>query len=103
MQNLASHRVLQIFGKDIVKYITIVRTKFEDFEFSEECDKDKEKLKGDKKLSKIINSCNGMVYVDNRPLHDKKDLERKKEDRYKSRKMLLECLASCQGSYKLEN
>ncbi|CAG8513010.1 15986_t:CDS:1 [Funneliformis mosseae] len=92
-----------IFESGITKYTTIVRTRFEDFENPEECNKDKENLKNEnKKIFKLVDSCNDIVYVNNPPL-SKRRLEDNKKDRENSRKILLKYLNYCGDNYKVDN
>lgn len=95
-----------IFENNITGYITIVRTHFDNFKNPEKCDKDKEDLKKEnKKLSKIIESCNEIVYVNNPSLNidDEEQKAMNGKIRKDSRQILLTHLNSCQGSYKLNN
>jgi hypothetical protein len=87
-----------IFESGIVEHTTIVRTKFANFEKKSECEKDKKELcKENEIISKIIESCRGIVYVDNPP----KNI-RGVERREKSRNILLCHLKTvCHKYYKL--
>lgn len=101
----------------ITKFTTLVRTNFQDFREQQVCEEDRKKLLNQSKiLSEIINSCNGIVYVDNpaipiiKPEDSEKKRKRKeqeiviyKEDREGSRKIVLDHLAeNCQEIYKLK-
>ncbi|CAJ0893882.1 6207_t:CDS:2, partial [Entrophospora sp. SA101] len=91
----------KIFGKKIIKNITIVRNRFGNFDDPKKCDKDKKDLKNEKeKIAAIINRCNGIIYVDNPPLRENEQRRKvDQEDREKSRKILLNHLkSSCQSS-----
>ncbi|CAG8532007.1 11053_t:CDS:1 [Ambispora gerdemannii] len=58
-----------IFDEQIVKYTTIVRTSFPEFEDEKVCAADKTKLLSESsKIAELINSCNGFIYVDNPPM-----------------------------------
>lgn len=105
-----------IFDKDITNHTTIVRTRFPSFKNLAKCQEDIDKMakefqekkdelekdlekKGKKltttNLSEVIKSCQErVVYVDNPPLDvdDEEELEFNKEDREKSREILLEHL-----------
>ncbi|RHZ88245.1 hypothetical protein Glove_25g34 [Diversispora epigaea] len=95
----------KIFGRKIIEHTTIVRNRFEGFENSEKCDKDRKNLSEEnKKISNLINSCGGIVYVSNPPLSES-ERRRKidEEDRESSRKILLEHLQSCHGAFRMKN
>ncbi len=102
-----------IFHSDIVRYTTIVRTKFGNFKNEVECKKDKNDLrkgfimidpqlhenKASKTIAKIIKSCRDIIYVDNPPINiivsDEDDEERiriNKKTRERSRLILLNYL-----------
>ncbi|GES80260.1 kinase-like domain-containing protein [Rhizophagus clarus] len=87
-----------IFESGIIKHTTIVRTKFTNFEKKRECERDKEKLcKDNEIISKIVESCRDIIYVDNPPTNIQ-NVER----REKSRNILLSQLKfACQKYYKL--
>src|SRR4051794_7344605 len=109
-----------IFDKDIAKHTTIVRTRFPEFRDKGKCEEDinlmakeaqekKVELEQDLEkenltttnLAEIIKSCNKVIHVDNPSLDvdDEEELEIGKEDRDKSREILLEHLnKSCQES-----
>jgi tRNA U34 5-carboxymethylaminomethyl modifying GTPase MnmE/TrmE len=60
----------KLFDEDITKFTTIVRTKFPNFRNPEQCEKDKKSLKeenkrSNKKIKKMANSCNNIIYIDN--------------------------------------
>ncbi|CAI2162669.1 6814_t:CDS:2 [Funneliformis geosporum] len=82
-----------LFDETIGKYTTIVRTNFPDFDKPEERQNDIKSMSKDNKTSDvIINSCNNkIIHVDNHP--------KIKENRDKSRKILLSHLAKCKGVY----
>ncbi|RHZ88226.1 hypothetical protein Glove_25g10 [Diversispora epigaea] len=95
----------KIFGRKIIEHTTIVRNRFESFENSEKCNKDRKELsKENKEISNLINSCGGIVYVNNPPLSESEKRRKiDEEDREISRKILLEHLQSCYGTYRMEN
>ncbi|CAI2180980.1 6689_t:CDS:2 [Funneliformis geosporum] len=81
---------------EIAKFTTIVRTRFPKFKKKEACEKDKQTLISQTiELSEIINSCNGLIHVDN-PSVDEDDsddeavIDRKR--RGESREMVLKYL-----------
>jgi putative ribosome biogenesis GTPase RsgA len=101
-----------VFEKNIGYYTTIVRTRFEDFEDEEECEREKKRMieEGNEKLSKLIKECNGIICVDNPPIDisseekiRKKQKELNIEIRKTSRKILLNHLKNCQDVYKPKN
>src|SRR5947207_5516944 len=100
-----------IFKIDILKYVTIVRTKFNNFGNKDECEKYKKKLLEENDvIREIIESCKDIIHVDNPPTiitanDDNEDqiiINRINSNaRKRSRKVLLEKV--CQGEYfKLE-
>ncbi|RIA91149.1 hypothetical protein C1645_768277 [Glomus cerebriforme] len=104
----------KVFGKailesGIVKYTTIVRTKFVNFENKYECEKDKKELcKENEIIAKIVELCRGVIYVDNLPINihnggDQKAIRINRKRREKSRAILLNYLKSaCREYYKLK-
>jgi predicted GTPase len=55
-----------LFGEEITKYITIVRTNFDKFEHEESCKEDKQRIHDENPtLSEILKNCNGIIYVSN--------------------------------------
>lgn len=55
-----------LFGEEITKYITIVRTNFDKFEDKKSCEEDKQKIHDENpSLSEILKNCNGIIYVSN--------------------------------------
>ncbi|CAB4431282.1 unnamed protein product [Rhizophagus irregularis] len=99
--NMIEDSILQdkinIFG-----YVTLVRTKFDNFKRTEECKRDKEKLlEGDENIAKIVRKCNDVIHVDNPPInsdfYDDDDdvaqiIKMNKNNRQNSRQKLLEYL-----------
>jgi GTP-binding protein EngB required for normal cell division len=101
----------------ISRFTTLVRTHFENFQTPEECDKDRDALLTQSpEIIEIIDSCNGIVYVDNpaipkieedddEEIREEKELEislsgEKRED---SRKVVLNHLIqNCSEIYKLK-
>ena len=72
----------------------LVRTNFPNFREKEECDKDRQELlKQNQELSEIINSCNGIIYVDNPSINNKKRARLNQEKREESRRIVLDHLA----------
>jgi len=107
-----------VFETGITRITTLVRTNFKGFRNQELCDKDLENLLSEsKKISEVINSCNGIIYVDNpfvnisapddeeedeREKRNKK-IDSNKETREKSREVVLNYLAeNCQEIYRLK-
>jgi len=101
----------------IAKFTTIVRTNFPNFRDKKRCKKESESLLNqNEELKKIIESCNGILYVDNPPMStiEEDDSEEEKEEkelensinqrrRKESRKIVLEHLEkNCQEIYKLK-
>ncbi|CAG8562440.1 8392_t:CDS:2 [Diversispora eburnea] len=95
----------KIFGRRIIEHTTIVRNRFEGFENSEKCDKDRKELsRENKQITDLIKSCGGIIYVNNPPLSESEKRRKiDEEDRESSRKKLLEHLQSCHGTYRMEN
>ncbi|CAG8596628.1 17817_t:CDS:2 [Cetraspora pellucida] len=92
-----------IFESNIIKHTTIVRTNFTNFRNPDKCKIDRQELVGDSKfLAELINSCNGIIYVDNPSVEV--ECERRlllnKEDREFSRNKILTHLEGFQGNYK---
>jgi len=83
-----------IFGKDAIRYLTVVRTDFPEFEDKEACEEDKRELKEENaELARILGAVN-IIYVDNPPLRGR-NVEMNKEVRAESRKVMFSHLASC--------
>ncbi|CAG8707734.1 5614_t:CDS:2, partial [Scutellospora calospora] len=54
-------------------------------------------------VSALVNSCKGIIYINNPPLsNDERRRRIDEEDRRDSRKLLLNYLSACQGNYKME-
>jgi GTP-binding protein EngB required for normal cell division len=71
-----------IFNGGILKYITIVRTKFHNFRNKKECDTDVKIMLEEKGIiAEIIDSCCGVIHVDNPPIDFVKDND---DDDYES-------------------
>ncbi|PKY58026.1 hypothetical protein RhiirA4_479566, partial [Rhizophagus irregularis] len=90
-----------IFKSDILDYVAIVRTKFVNFGNRSECEMDLKKMREENELiAGIVNSCNGVIHVDNPPINiieddddDYKDrILVNKNARKKSRKKILDYL-----------
>lgn len=97
----------------ITKYTTLVRTRFEEFRNNQKCEEDRQSLLGEenKELREIIDSCNGIIYVDNPPIpeidedeadsDDEKEINEIKEKKEAARKIVLDHLAAkCREPYK---
>lgn len=95
-------RTLESFEKEnfntgIVKYTTIVRTKFENFKIEKKCEEDKKQMCcGSEAITKIFKSSRDIIYVDNPPIDiciedevDIKRVENHKKIRARSRIILL--------------
>ncbi|CAI2190990.1 14922_t:CDS:2 [Funneliformis geosporum] len=71
----------------ITKFTTLVRTNFVDFRNQKKCQEDKESLLAQsKKVSEIINSCNGIIYVDNPSTIIEEDSEDSEDEREEKKK-----------------
>jgi len=76
-----------VFDENIAKYTTIVRTNFVDFEEKVSCEEEKEKMiRRGGEFRKLIERCNGIVYVNNPPVNivgykELGDLNKKKRER----------------------
>ncbi|PKC04431.1 hypothetical protein RhiirA5_422260 [Rhizophagus irregularis] len=67
----------------ILEYVTIVRTKFYNFGNGRECEKDIKVMRGKNELiARIVNSCNGVIHVNNPPINI---IEEEEDDDYKDR------------------
>jgi AIG1 family len=101
----------------INRFTTLVRTHFENFQTPEECDKDRKALLSQSpELVEIVDSCNGIIYVDNPSLpkieedDDEEEREEKeleisinKEKREDSKRIVLNHLVeNCSEIYKLK-
>jgi len=88
------------FDKDIVKYTTIVRTKFPGFRKPEKCDEDKERMiKETGDISEVIKSCRKVIHVNNLTEEEDPGLRARAD----SHSILLTHLHNCQDVYKPEN
>jgi GTPase SAR1 family protein len=100
--NMIKNSILEI---NLFGYVTLVRTKFDNFRSKEECKIDKDKmLKESNTIAEIVESCNGVIHVDNPPTNieaiddggDDDDpnvqISVNKSVRKKSRKILLDYL-----------
>jgi len=116
IRNFNSFKEL-ISESSITKFTTLVRTNFVSFRSPRKCEKDRQDLLNEnRELREIIESCNGILYVDNPPIpvideeddeEEKKDKEKEmtinKKDREDSRELTLNHLTTnCQGVYKLK-
>ncbi|CAG8560178.1 25398_t:CDS:1 [Gigaspora margarita] len=97
--------------KDITKYTTIIRTKFENFCSREECENDIQSLLKEKNeaLIEMIQSCDKRIIHLNTPSINIKgegvqnQINVNKEARKKARKILMNHLVTCKGIYKPES
>ncbi|CAG8754225.1 22093_t:CDS:2, partial [Gigaspora margarita] len=100
--------LIAIFGKNGTKHTTIIRSRFENFRSFEKCEEDRKVLfktleNESKKVSNLVNSCKGIIYINNPQLGSNERRQRiDEEDRRDSQKLLLEHLSTCQGNYKME-
>jgi hypothetical protein len=103
---MATYNILRevIFDAEVVKYTTLIRTNFAEFEDEEECKKDLVAMKRESDLAEVVGSCqNRVIHVDNPPIKanlPKKLRELNKEQRIESKKKLSEYLnKNCQASF----
>lgn len=99
-------------NSNITKVTTIVKTNFKDFRNLDKCVKDQEDLLNQREeIKEIINSCNGIVHVDNPsiPEKDEEDSDNEREIRTNenkrklSQERVLNHLAeNCSEVYKLK-
>jgi 50S ribosome-binding GTPase len=98
-----------VFDENMSQYVTIIRTRFENFESPEECDEDRKKLSESisEEFGEVINR---IVHVNNPQVHltsEGKRVERQKElnveIRKASREKLLEHLVAYESIYKPSN
>ncbi|GES90155.1 kinase-like domain-containing protein [Rhizophagus clarus] len=74
-----------LFKSDILRYVTIVRSNFSNFRTNKECDKDIELMRNESDIiAQIVNSCNGVVHVDNPSVDLFKD-DDEDDDEYEQR------------------
>ncbi|RHZ35935.1 GTPase [endosymbiont GvMRE of Glomus versiforme] len=95
-----------IFGEGISKYTTIVWTDFKGFRDKKKCETDrKELVENNEKIKKMVELCNGIVYVNNPSLDDDDDEINKKmrETCRESRKKLLSHLLQVDAGYRPES
>jgi len=91
-----------IFDKEVLKYTTVVRVGFPEFEDQEVCDEDRWELREENpKLAHILNSVK-VIYLDNPPIKGR-NAEANREIREESRKRLLTHLATCLDNYRPSN
>ncbi|CAG8522933.1 25175_t:CDS:1 [Gigaspora margarita] len=62
--------LIAIFGKNGTKHTTIIRSRFENFRSFEKCEEDRKVLfktleNESKKVSNLVNSCKGIIYINN--------------------------------------
>jgi len=97
-----------IFDKEVFRHTTVVRTNFPSFRDKDMCNKDRDKLKKEnRKFNKLIDSCNGVVYVDNPSLglgYSEEEIKLNMKRREESRDILREHLTkNCQSFYNPPN
>jgi len=95
-----------IFDEEIIKYTTVVRTRFAKFRKPEETAEDKKKLiEENNNIADVIKNCNKVLYVNNPPIDtgddDQDEVGRKV--RGQSREILLTHAYQCQEIYKPGN
>ncbi|RIA88988.1 kinase-like domain-containing protein [Glomus cerebriforme] len=100
-----------IFESGILKYVTIVRTKFSNFNNKEACENDKNQLnqlhKESEIVASIVKSCNDIIYIDNPSTNillvdndDRDTVEHNKKIKARSKTILLNHLEKvCQEKY----
>jgi hypothetical protein len=90
--------------KDIVKYTTIVRTNFPEFEDVNKCHEDRiNMINENEKLSEIVQKCR-IIYVDNPPLVGRPGIVKEnKQCREESRTRILLHLSLCNEIYLPKN
>jgi len=93
-----------LFESGITNYTTVIKTGFDDFEYEDVCNEDMEKLRKETpQIADLIDSCNGIIHVDNPSLTSKSKREDSERRRENSRKKILEHLQTCRGNYKMGN
>jgi hypothetical protein len=92
-----------IFDSEVVKYTTVIRTDFEDFENNQVCEEDRQKLRSENpELARIFREVRKILYVDNPPIRGRY-AEMARGSREASRTRLLTYLGTCQDTYKPSN
>ncbi|CAG8754125.1 11462_t:CDS:2 [Gigaspora margarita] len=90
-----------ILESGITKFTTLVRTNFENFRSTQKCEEDQQALlKESTVIREIIESCNGIVHIDNEPIPEvdeddsdnEKEIRISKDKREESRKKVLKHL-----------
>jgi hypothetical protein len=94
-----------IFESGVTDYVTIVRTKFEDYDDKEKCEKDRDELiRENEGIADLINACaGGIIYVNNPSVNVSNRVRKhfNEEDRKNSRKTVLDHLMNnCQRNYR---
>ncbi|KLL02085.1 MAG: hypothetical protein MRERC_4c021 [Mycoplasmataceae bacterium RC_NB112A] len=99
-KEIETYKLLEsvLFDKNVVKYTTIVRVKFPEFEELNECDEDRKALREENEEMFRILKNSKIIYADNPPLVGR-SLNKNKEIREESNKRLLTYLATCQKIY----
>ncbi|CAG8614167.1 11571_t:CDS:2 [Dentiscutata heterogama] len=91
----------EIFGENIFKYTTIVRTNFEPFADKKRRDEDIKALKKNKLISELANSCNGIIHVNNPSLKVRLgNITEHRKFRAESRRVLENHLSACKNVYR---
>jgi GTP-binding protein EngB required for normal cell division len=101
---IETYQILEstLFDKEVAKYTTIIRAKFEDFEKAEICEEDREKLREENSELLGILKNSKIIYVDN-PKMKGRYAEMAKDTRKESRKRVITYLGTCQEIYKPSN
>nr|CAG8638794.1 14536_t:CDS:1 [Entrophospora candida] len=89
----------ELFDRDVVELITIVKTCFPEFKNSDKCEEDyKNMIKENGNLSEIVQKCKKVIYVDNPQLvgYYKEIAEISRAD---SREKILDHLSDCKEIY----
>jgi hypothetical protein len=96
-----------IFDREIVKFTTIVRTKFSGFRNYNKCQEDISKmLQENSELTELISGCKKVIHVNNIPkdVDDETMTQLSGEYRGKSRNiMMIHLMNNCQAIYKPQN
>ncbi|CAG8635387.1 15111_t:CDS:1 [Dentiscutata erythropus] len=91
----------EIFGENIFKYTTIVRTNFELSADKKRCNEDIKALKKNKLISELANSCNGIIHVNNPSLKVRSgNITERHKFRTESRRVLENHLSACKNVYR---
>jgi GTP-binding protein EngB required for normal cell division len=101
---IETYQILEsvLFDQEAVKYTTIIRTRFPDFENGDNCDSDRKKLREENSELLGILKSSKVIYVDNPPMQGRY-IEMAKDTRAESRKRVITYLGTCQETYKPSN